>query len=160
MSTELEYGGGMLTALFQSLWSALYVCLFVHEHSASWTGGIGTRNNSVGIEQAFMGFGFGNVLGTELIAGTDNSETEDEDKDEDNEDGNDNIVKKRRVLDVCRKLRFKQLNGLPILSSGSNFVWSGIDHVQARGKHPGCFGSPCLFNWLLTQTQKRLQKRL
>jgi hypothetical protein len=59
MSTEPEYGGGMLTALFQSLWSALDVCLFVHEALCSGTGGIGTRNNSVGIERAFMRFGFG-----------------------------------------------------------------------------------------------------
>jgi hypothetical protein len=71
------------------------VVLFVHEALCSRTGGIGFRNNSVGVEQAFMRFGFDNFLGTALIAGTDASETEDEG--EDNEDGKDNIVKHRRV---------------------------------------------------------------
>jgi hypothetical protein len=53
MPTELD-SGGMLTALFQLCGRrCMFVCSFVHEALCLRTGGIGFRNNSVGVDQAF-----------------------------------------------------------------------------------------------------------
>jgi hypothetical protein len=44
----------MLTALFQLCGRrCMFVCSFVHEALCLRTGGIGFRNNSVGVDQAF-----------------------------------------------------------------------------------------------------------